>query len=521
VGEWCEPGLGPAVPHPVPGPKPAFVAASHSPGGGESPIQSTITPLQADDEMNRLTMRAAALAGLILGAAACAKDAGDTKDAPAAADPARPQAANPNVVEVAYDPNEQGPTPEQLIAMRRDASWTQVVQLDTTGSGKPIRFPEKWEQITPQAVNRGAAALPISGDVGGPSVLRVQILLDKAYFSPGMMDGNWGKNTAEALYWFQRDNGLPATARADSATYARLMQVAGSPRELVVRRTLTAADVAGPFTTIPKDVYEHARLPCSCYESLSEKLSERYHSTVDLLKKLNPGANLDGLQAGQTLYTPVVRPADAPSRGTIADLVVSGRGTYVHAVDASGKVLYHFPSTLGATYSPSPSGQFAVATVTQDPVWHYQPKLLTGVADSLPDATVPKGPNNAVGVVWMALTAEHYGIHGTSSPETIGYATSHGCIRLTNWDAEFLSHQVRRGVPVHFRDIAGAGGGTAPTNGSTGGGGEASTNAAKASTAPNPSGGSRTGNRAAATRGSRTTTRARTDSAANTGTPPR
>ncbi|HET6764868.1 MAG TPA: L,D-transpeptidase family protein, partial [Longimicrobiaceae bacterium] len=434
------------------------------------------------------------MAGVALVAAATAAGAckgGDKKgDAPAVAEQTAPDSGS-GPVEVAYDPNEQGPTPEQLIAMRRDASWASVVQLDTTGSGRPIHFPEKWEQITADAVNHGAAALPISGDVGGPSVLRVQILLDKAYFSPGMMDGNWGKNTAEAIYWFQKDNGLRATARADSATYARLMQAAGSPRELVVKRTLTAADVAGPFTTIPKDIYEHAKLDCSCYESLSEKLSEQFHSTKELLQKLNPGVNLDNVAAGQALNVPIVRPVDAPSRGTVADIVVSGKGTYVHGVDASGKVLYHFPSTLGATYSPSPSGQFAVATITQNPVWHYQPKLLTGVSDTLPDATIPKGPNNAVGVVWMALTAEHYGIHGTSSPETIGYATSHGCIRLTNWDAAFFSRQLRRGVPVHFRDIAGAGGGTAPTNGPTAAAGAAARTspelgAARASTAPSP-----------------------------------
>jgi lipoprotein-anchoring transpeptidase ErfK/SrfK len=430
------------------------------------------------------TMTIAAAAALVVAGTACHKDkdGGDSKQDAQQSAARAAQPVDSGAVEVAYDAKEQAPTPAQLAALRRDGAWMQVVQLDSAAPGRPVHFPEKWEQITAQTVNRAPTSLPIrGGDVGGPSVLRVQILLDRSYFSPGIMDGNWGKNTAEALYWFQKSNGLRGTAQVDSATLAKLTQVAGSPKLLVEGHRLTASDVAGPFTKIPSDVYEQAKLPCSCYQSLSEKLSEMFHATPDLLEKLNPGVKLDSLKEGQTVNGPAVRPLNAPSRGTIADIIVSGKGTYVHAVDASGRILYHFPSTLGAQYSPSPSGQFAIAHVTQDPAWHYQPALLTGVPDSLPEAMIPKGPNNAVGVVWMALTAEHYGIHGTGSPETIGYASSHGCIRLTNWDAEFLSHQVRPGIPVHFRDIVGAGGGTAPVNDGSGttkaGGGAASADA--------------------------------------------
>jgi lipoprotein-anchoring transpeptidase ErfK/SrfK len=395
--------------------------------------------------------------------AACGgKDDAKAGDAAPAAS-AGAQANNPNAVAVAWDPREQDLTPEQIAAQRMDMSWQQVVQMDSMAPGRPVKNPERWNQITAQAVNNSPMHLPLTGDVEGPSVLRVQILLDRALFSPGMMDGRWGKNAAEALYWFQKMNGLRATAVVDSPTVAKLSQLAGSPRELIVRRTLTANDVAGPFTVIPKDVYEQAKLDCSCYQTLTEKLSEKFHITQDLLKQLNPGVDLDHVAAGTAINAPAVD-GDRKSKGTVASIEVSGRGTYVHALDASGRVLYHFPSTLGATYSPSPSGKFAVSTVTQDPAWHYQPALLTGVDDSLPEAMVPKGPNNAVGVVWMALSEPHYGIHGTGSPETIGYATSHGCVRLTNWDAEFLSHQVRRGIPVHFRDIAGAGNGTAPSD---------------------------------------------------------
>lgn len=417
--------------------------------------------------------------------AACGRDREGGEKATAANAPIQ---VDTGAVSVYYDPAERPMTPQQIAQARLDTSWEQVVQLDRAAPGQRGAFPEKWEQISPGSVNTGPIHLPISGDVGGPAVLRVQILLDRAYFSPGIMDGNWGKNTAEAIYWFQKSNGLPATARADSATFASLRVAAGSPRELVAQHRLTDEDVSGPFMKLPDDIYERAKLDCSCYESLSEKLSELFHSTPDLLQKLNPGVDLNSLAAGQTINAPQVRPDDAEPRGTVASLVVSGKGFYVHALDAQGRVLYHFPSTLGASYSPSPSGRFEVTRVAQDPTWHYQPGLLTGVPDSLPDATIPKGPNNAVGVVWIALSAPHYGIHGTAEPQTIGYTTSHGCIRLTNWDAEFLSHQVRAGIPVHFRDVVGAGGGTAPTN--TGGAsGSAGVEGAGAVTGGEPSGG--------------------------------
>lgn len=420
---------------------------------------------------------------------------GDKKDAggagKAGGDQGVARAARPSGVEVYYDRSEPAPTPEQLNQARLDNSWEQVVQLAPYKGKARGRDPEKWEQISPQEMNTGPVYLPLFGDVSGPSVFRVQILLDRAFMSPGMMDGRWGKNTAIALYFFQQREGLPTTARVDSATFARLADRAGSPKQLVTQYRITAEDTKGPFTKIPTDVYEQAKLDCSCYQSLTELLSEKFHLTQDLLKQLNPGVDLDNARAGQTIWVPAVREDRSAPSGQIAELVVSGKGSYVNAMDANGKVLYHFPSTLGARYSPSPSGQFRITSITQDPKWHYQPALLTGVNDTLPEAMVPGGPNNAVGKVWMALSAPHYGIHGTSSPETIGYATSHGCVRLTNWDAEFLASRVREGLPVHFRDIQGEAN-TAQDQGGTPGSG-ATAAAAAADTGATPKASGRTG----------------------------
>jgi lipoprotein-anchoring transpeptidase ErfK/SrfK len=341
---------------------------------------------------------------------------------------------------------------DEIERGRRDPSWRHVVPFDTALDMIAAPFPETWDDITAAAIEASPMHLPIRDDAEGPSVVRAQILLDRALFSPGIMDGRWGKNSEKAVYWFQQREGLPATGEVDSATFARLVVRAGRPARLVVEHTLSAADVAGPFVAIPADIYQHAELACSCYESLSEKLGEVFHSAPALLAKLNPGVDLDALVAGDRLRVPLVRDANAAITERIARIIISDRGHYVHAVDGEGRIVLHFPSTLGSTYQPSPAGDFEVASITHDPWWHYQPELLGRDDDAAPDAHIPPGPNSAVGVVWMALSKPHYGIHGTNRPETIGYATSAGCVRLTNWDARFLARRIESGVPVEFRD---------------------------------------------------------------------
>jgi len=306
-------------------------------------------------------------------------------------------------------------------------------------------------QITREATNGGRQLYPIGPGHKGPSVLRVQVLLDRALFSPGMIDGSWGKNTSVAVYWFQAREGLTPTGVVDSATFARLQAVAGRPAEYVVRRTLTAADVRGPFIEMPSSIYRQAELDCSCYESLAEKLTETFHLRMELLRQLNPRVALNSLKAGDAINLPNVRDPDAPPRGVVETLVVSGPDHYLQALDASGRILYQFPTTVGGSYDPSPEGNFHVLLITENPWWHYQPAILHHGHEDAPEAHIPPGPNSAVGKVWMTLSAEHYGIHGTKSPETIGYAVSAGCVRLANWDALYLARRLTRGTPVVFK----------------------------------------------------------------------
>jgi len=229
-----------------------------------------------------------------------------------------------------------------------------------------------------------------------------------------------------------------------------MLNLVNAPDQFAVEYTLTEDDVAGPFVEIPGDIYEKAELDAMGYESLTEKLSEQFHATPDLLAQLNPDVMLDSLKAGDVLMVPDVGSLDDSAVGEVAQIVVSGSGFYVHAEDSTGRILYHFPSTLGSSYDPSPEGDFEINSITEDPWWHYQPDILESVPDDQPDARIPPGPNNAVGVIWIDLSEPHFGIHGTSAPETIGYVTSAGCVRLTNWDALFLGRHLEEGIPVRF-----------------------------------------------------------------------
>lgn len=369
---------------------------------------------------------------------------------PAALPPmrAQPPARRPAAQPTARPAITPARRPAAPAAQRPAVASAANVRADT-GSAGPA--PERWSEISVQTANAGVYRLPVGRSHQGPSVLHVQVLLNRALFSAGMLDGRWGRNTATAVQWFQARDSLPTTGVVDSLTYARLAAAAGEA-PTVREHVLTAEEVAGPFVQIPANIYEHARLRCSCYESRTEKLTETFASSAELLRKLNPGVSLDSLAAGDTLFVPALRDANAPPAGEVKQIVVSGTGNYLQALDAGGRILYHFAATLGSSYDPSPSGNFRVTSIHPDPWWNYQPKLLAHVPDDRPNALIPPGPNSSVGRVWMALSAPHYGIHGTKSPETIGYAQSAGCVRLTNWDATFLSNRLAPGTPVAFRN---------------------------------------------------------------------
>lgn len=360
-------------------------------------------------------------------------------------------------------------TPAQVDSLSDiSAPSYEAFSLDTAGVG--ARFAPNpaedsaYGQISEKTVASQLSRFPVRVPRKGSAALQIQVLLDRAHFSPGIIDGQWGDNAAKALAFFKSPTAGDSAGAApgdsvatlDQATYSRLRTAAGSP-EILTRYTVTAEDVAGPFTNVPDNVYEQAKLECLCYSSAAEGVAEKFHTSQKLIAQLNPRATLGSLKAGDVLVVPNVDvqstgdSASTPTAGAVARLVISKKGYWTHAVDASGKILYHFPSTLGAGYDPSPTGDFKVTNVAWNPAFHYQPTLFAEVSDKKPEAHLPKGPNSPVGVIWMALSKPHYGIHGTSEPATIGYANSHGCVRLTNWDATELGRLVSKGTPVEFR----------------------------------------------------------------------
>lgn len=323
-----------------------------------------------------------------------------------------------------------------------------------TDSSRAVRFAER-------TVEAELTKFPVNIPNRGPAALQLQILLDRAGFSPGIIDGEWGINAAKAITFFTKPDDKdrltgdspPPVTKVDRDTYGRLRRAARA-KPMLLHYEISEADVAGPFIPIPESVYEQEKLKCLCYSSPLEALSERFHSSKKLLADLNPRVNFDKLKKGTRITVPNVEAGNAAlpqDTAIIARVIISKKHFWTHAVDSEGKIIYHFPSTLGAGYDPSPTGDFRVTYVSRDPSFKYQPKLFAEVPDDKPEARLAAGPNSPVGVVWMSLSKPHYGIHGTSSPETIGYANSHGCVRLTNWDALRLSDLVDIGTPVQFR----------------------------------------------------------------------
>ncbi|HEY1138304.1 MAG TPA: L,D-transpeptidase [Xanthomonadaceae bacterium] len=280
---------------------------------------------------------------------------------------------------------------------------------------------------------------------GMPGVLRAQILLDRAHFSPGEIDGLEGSNHRRAIRGYQRALGLNETTTLDAQTWASL-NAGAAP--VIVSYTLTAEDVARPTTRLPKDMMAKAKLKSLGYESILEALGERFHASPALLKQLNPGA--DFTRAGTSLRVPNV--ADAAALPKASKLVIDKSESTLAAFDAAGKLVAQFPVSSGSEHDPLPIGEWAIKGVAVNPAFHYNPKLFWDADPGHAKATLPPGPNNPVGTRWIDLSKPHYGLHGTPTPSSIGKTQSHGCVRLTNWDVERLASAVDTTVPVVMQE---------------------------------------------------------------------
>jgi lipoprotein-anchoring transpeptidase ErfK/SrfK len=297
-----------------------------------------------------------------------------------------------------------------------------------------------------------SVAQPPEAPAGTPTALNaadLQILLDRAGFSCGVIDGQPGSNTRKALAAFQEAYDLEVTGSPDALTLQNLQAASGG--EPWMDYVLTAEDLAGPFVpSLPGDLEEQAKLPALGYTSLLEMLSERFHSTPALLKASNPQAKFAA--AGETIRVPnVVRPAPvAPAEAKDVRIVVSKEASTL-TVERGTDVLFFAPVSAGSEHDPLPLGEWKVKGVARNPDFRYNPALFWDADPTHSKATIKPGPNNPVGVVWIDITKDHYGIHGTPSPEKVGKTESHGCVRLTNWDAMTVAGLVKPGTPILFR----------------------------------------------------------------------
>ena len=300
--------------------------------------------------------------------------------------------------------------------------------------------------LNPEAVNDSGLAAPVGPGSSGPATLRAQILLARAHFSCGEIDGHYGSNLQGAISDFQTAHGLPSSGTLDAAGW-KILNADAAPA--LVRVAVAPEDVAGPFTPIPEDMMEKAKLPALGYSSPLEEIAEKYHVSPALLKKLNPRARFD--TAGEELLAPNVL-VEPP--GKAASVVVSKSRHSLAALDAGGRILARYPVTSGSEHDPLPIGKWKITGVAKNPPFHYNPALFWDAKETQEKAHIAPGPNNPVGVAWIDLSKEHYGIHGTPEPSTIGKTQSHGCIRLTNWSVAALAQAIVPGTPAVLRDSA-------------------------------------------------------------------
>jgi len=307
------------------------------------------------------------------------------------------------------------------------------------------------------------ATLPLCAHAAAPNVgaLSLQVALDRANFSPGVIDGAMGRLTRQAIKGFQEANGINSTGSLDAETKAALK------RQAEATETVDVA-VGGPLlASIPESMADKAKLDTLSYTSIEEALSEKYHTTPKLLRALNPGADF---APGHQITVPAVRLAGDKAEGatgweamldqlsvakvqaSAAKVVVDRSDRQVRAFDSAGKLLGQFPATIGSEHDPLPLGEWKIRGVARLPAFNYNPDLFWDAAVSDAKEKLPPGPNGPVGVVWIDLSKDHYGIHGTPEPEMIGRTESHGCIRLTNWDAAKLAQMVRPGTPVTLQE---------------------------------------------------------------------
>src|ERR1700688_462405 len=309
-----------------------------------------------------------------------------------------------------------------------------------------VPLPAWAAELTPDRINAAnfTGKLP-SEDRISPLAIKVQVLLDRARFSPGEIDGMFGDNVEKALRAFAEANSLPSGKVLTAEIWSKLQQGSGDP--VIVEYVLTDQDVKGPFIDkLPSKLEDKKSLKRLNYTSSREALGEHFHMSEDLLAEINPGKKFD--RVGDKINVASLS-ADKQSSKVSRVEVDKGPET-VRTLAQDGTLVAFYPASVGSDEKPTPSGALKVVSIEPNPTYRYDPKYKFKGVESTKPFTINAGPNNPVGSMWIGLSENGYGIHGTAEPSRVSKSESHGCVRLTNWDVERLAKSVRKGVEVNF-----------------------------------------------------------------------
>jgi lipoprotein-anchoring transpeptidase ErfK/SrfK len=386
-----------------------------------------------------------------------------------------------------------------LTGCKLDPTEKEGAAQESQGAGAQAREPAGADAMASRDPGPGEAVRPEIADPDPRPIMQMQVVLERLGFAPGVIDNKEGLSLRNALSAFQQANNLSVTGKPDEATRSALARWSNIPATRVV--TIPEDFAAGPFQPVPKEPSDQAKMQALGYGSLEEKLAERFHTTPEVLRLLNPGGAPAGAKGGAPAPAPAPQASAAPSgqptsqqpapqlfragqqirvpntgadaidpggiddaawlatmrnlgvgtqQPTVEKVVVSKSKGTLMAYDGQGKLVAAFTATMGSEHDPLPLGEWKIKGIARNPPFNYNPDLFWDADPGDKKEKLPPGPNGPVGVVWIDLSKEHYGIHGTPEPQTVGRAESHGCVRLTNWDAARLAQMVKPGAVALF-----------------------------------------------------------------------